>query len=298
MTTEASRGAFLYTLFLYSSFWRGLTALSILCDLGNARAYDPRMGRETDTIGAPVDLRTVLDETSTTVPESATGVDVRVKRTIKAGEWSTICLPFAMSETQVKSAFGDDVQLADFTGVDSDIDAADNVVGLTANFSDVTSIEANHPYIIKVSAPISEFTLDGVDIVADEDEAYIEFDNGKTGGRRVVYSGFYGTYHAGTVLDKFTLFLSDNKFWYSTGKTKMKAFRAYFEFLDILTDVEDAYSSRISMNFSNDRTTGINSFTRSSIQKGDGSIYNLKGQRVEKPVKGIYVRDGKKYVVK
>jgi len=149
-----------------------------------------------------------------------------------------------------------------------------------------------------VSAPISEFTLDGVDIVVDEDEAYIEFDNGKTGGRRVVYSGFYGTYHAGTVLDKFTLFLSDNKFWYSTGKTKMKAFRAYFEFLDILTDVEDAYSSRISMNFSNDKTTGINSLTAAPILKGEGSIYNLKGQRVEKPAKGIYVRDGKKYVVK
>ncbi len=33
-------------LFLYSSFWRGLTALSILCDEGNARAYESRMGRE------------------------------------------------------------------------------------------------------------------------------------------------------------------------------------------------------------------------------------------------------------
>ena len=35
-----------------------------------------------------------------------------------------------------------------------------------------------------LSAPVSEFTLDGVDIVADEDEAYVEFDNGKTGSRR------------------------------------------------------------------------------------------------------------------
>ena len=31
MTTEASRGTFLYTIILYSSCWRGLTALSILC---------------------------------------------------------------------------------------------------------------------------------------------------------------------------------------------------------------------------------------------------------------------------
>ena len=33
----------------YSSFWRGLTALSILCDEGNAKAYDLRVGKETDT---------------------------------------------------------------------------------------------------------------------------------------------------------------------------------------------------------------------------------------------------------
>ena len=49
MTTRRLRGAFLYTIVLYSSYWRGLTALSILCDVGNARAFDARMGRETDT---------------------------------------------------------------------------------------------------------------------------------------------------------------------------------------------------------------------------------------------------------
>ena len=40
----------------------------------------------------------VLDELSTTAPEKATGVNVTVKRTINANEWSTICLPFDMSE--------------------------------------------------------------------------------------------------------------------------------------------------------------------------------------------------------
>ena len=41
---------------------------------------------------------------------------VRVKRTINANEWSTICLPFAITAEQVKGVFGDDVQLGDFTG--------------------------------------------------------------------------------------------------------------------------------------------------------------------------------------
>lgn len=249
--------------------------------------------KTTLTIGAPADTRTVLDETSTSAPASATGVDVRVKRTIKANEWSTICLPFAMTAEQVKAAFGDDVELGDFTGTDSEFDNADNVVGIKANFSNVTAIDANHPYIIKVSAPVSEFTLDGVDIVAEEDDAYIEFDNGKTGSRRVVFSGFYGTYHAGTKLDKFTLFLNDNKFWYSTGSTQMKAFRAYFDFLDKLTEVEDAYSSRIVFSFNNE-SSGISVIANS--KSVNSKYYDLQGRSVAKPGKGLYIKNGKKVI--
>lgn len=242
-------------------------------------------------IDEPADTRTILDENSTTVPAAATNVDVRVKRTIKAGEWSTICLPFAMSEAQVKEAFGEDVDLADFDGTDPEFDG-DDCVGIRANFTSVNAIEANHPYIIKVSQPISEFTLDDVDIVADEDEAYIEFDNGKTGSRRVVYSGFYGTYHAGTALDEFTLFLSDNKFWYSKGQTKMKAFRAYFEFLDVLTDVKN--SSNVKLWVRPDVEDGLPNLR---VEEDLSSpAYNLAGQRVGKSYKGVVIENGRKIV--
>ena len=244
------------------------------------------------TISEPADTRTVLDENSTTVPESATGVDIRVKRTIKPNEWSTICLPFNMTEEQVKDVFGDDVKLADFDGVESDFDENDNVVGITANFIDATEIEANHPYIIRVSNLISEFTLDGVDIVAEEDDAYIEFDNGKTGSRRVVYSGFYGTYHAQTMLDKFTLFLNNNKFWYSMGLTKMKAFRAYFDFLDVLTEVENGSANvKMCINMDDD-ATDIETIGHSLLDIEH--CYNIAGQRVSKSYKGIVIENGKK----
>lgn len=256
-----------------------------------ANHYDTDYIESTVTITGTSDTRTVLDETSTTAPTSATNVDVRVKRTIKADEWSTICLPFAMTEAQVKEAFGDNVQLGEFNGVDYEFDG-DDVVGITVNFTNTQSIEANHPYIIKVSQPVSEFTLDGVDIVADEDEAYIEFDNGKTGSRRVVYSGFYGTYHAQTVLDKFTLFLSDNKFWYSMGQTAMKAFRAYFDFLDKLTDVENASNIKLWVN--NNDEDRLQSLSGSPI-KGENT-YSLAGQRVGKGYKGIVIESGKKTI--
>ena len=255
-----------------------------------SKFYETELLESTVTITEAGDSRILLDENSTTVPALATNVDVRVKRTIKDNEWSSICLPFAMTAEQVKAAFGDDVQLADFTGTDPEFDNDDNCVAVKVNFDAVTAIEANHPYIIKVSQPVEEFTVDGVDIESDEDEAYIEFDNGLTGRKRVVYSGFYGTYHAGTEVPEYCLFLNSNKFWYSTGQTKMKAFRAYFEFIDILAEVENAAGVKICVVY--DDATGIKTLPDSTL-KGENT-YNLAGQRVGKNYKGIVVTKGKK----
>ena len=33
-------------------------------------------------------------------------------------------------------------------------------------------------------------------------------------------------------------------------------------------------------------------------QSQDGTIYNLKGQRVNQPQKGIYIKNGKSYIAK
>ena len=240
----------------------------------------------------------VLDENSTVVPETAEGVNVRVLRTIKAGEWSTICLPFAMTEAQVKTTFGDDVQLGNFCDTESEYDDADNVVGISIAFEKATEIEANHPYIIKVSQPVTEFAVDNVDVDPVEEDALVEVDNGLTGRRRVVYGGMYGTYHAQTELEEFSLFLNDNKFWYSTGLTKMKAFRAYFVMADVLTDVENA-AARISFSF-NDRDEETTGIVGRREQTADGACYDLQGRKVvlQKGKKGVYVKNGRKEVIK
>ena len=49
MTTEASRGTFLIPYKYKVRAGVGYLALSILCDEGNARAYDSRMGSRADT---------------------------------------------------------------------------------------------------------------------------------------------------------------------------------------------------------------------------------------------------------
>ncbi len=244
----------------------------------------------------PGSIRTVLDENSTEVPAAAENANIQVYRTIKPNVWSTICLPFAMTEEQCKAAFGDDVQIADFVEHEIEEDDDENIVGIKVNFTDATEIEANHPYIIKVSSAISDFTVDNVNINPDEDGACIENDNGKTGTRRQVYSGFYGTYHAQTEIPNLCLYLSGNDFWYSTGLTKMKAFRAYFEFCDVLTGVEDEYGVKMFILHTDDED-GIEEVTTGNEQP-TATIYDLQGRRVEKTGKGIYIINNKKVLVR
>ena len=227
----------------------------------------------------------VLDELATTAPAAATGVNVKVKRTIKKDEWSTICLPFAMDATQVKAAFGDDVLLKDFTSWSSEEDDEGNIVSISIGFASATSMEANHPYLIKVSSIVNEFTVNSIDITPTATPKK-EVGKGKKKGT------FYGTFAANTTVPENKLFLNDNKFWYSKGSTKIKAFRGYFDLYDILTSAEEA-STRIDFNF--DETTGIKEVHGNANVEG---TYDLQGRKVEEPVKGLYIVNGHKVVIK
>lgn len=77
----------------------------------------------------------------------------------------------------------------------------------------------------------------------------------------------------------------------------MKAYRAYFDFVDVLSDVENA-QARISFGFEN-ITTGI---TQLEKKEPSGMIYSLDGIRLGRSLsrlpKGIYIVDGKKRIVK
>ncbi len=197
-----------------------------------------------------------------------------------------------MTEAQCKAAFGDDVELADFTHCEATYDDNEDVTGLEVEFQDVDiagGMEANHPYIIKVSEAITEFTADGVDIEVEEAPS-VDRDEYKVKPKVFIYNSFVGTYVAQTAVPEECLFLSGNKFWYSTGVTQMKAFRAYFDFYDVLSDPEDS-GARVAISI-DDAPTGIVSVRRS--EKSDNVYYDLSGRRVERPGKGFYIVNGKK----
>ena len=242
------------------------------------------------TITDKMSSRVTLDEASTTAPEAATFADVTVRRAIKGGEWNTIVLPFAMNTAQLKEAFGNDVKLADFVGYKSDPDdeAEEEVNSIEVQFAHVSSLEANHPYIIKTASDMTEFNVDDVTI-APVDKPAVDKGSGS------YYKTFMGTYKANKKVPTNALFINGNKFWYATGDTKrMKAFRAYFQFYQTIPNEE---SSRISMVFDDAEATGIATVSK-AVNNNDNNFYNLQGQRISQPSKGIFIKGNKKVVKK
>ena len=235
----------------------------------------------------------ILDENSDNadVLKQAADVAVQLKRTINADEWSTICLPFTATGEQVKTAFGDDVQLASFTGWESEEDGNGAIVAINVMFTSVSAdegIAANTPMLIKVSETVTEATFDGVTLEPEE-EPMVQV--GKKASER---GWFYGTY-AKTIVPEENLFLSGNEFWYSTGKTAIKGFRGYFEFRDVLDAYYDDSEVKVHMLFDDD-ATGIETIDHSSLNIDH--YYNLAGQRVGKGYKGVVIENGKKVIKK
>ena len=233
------------------------------------------------TIVEPADPWVTLDENSTTLPEASDGeTAIKVKRTIKANQWNTICFPFAMTRAQKNEVFGEDVELATY----GEYKIAED--GINVLFDAVRStkgIDANKPYIIKTSKDISEFMITST-IVPCNDAPF-------EGDEEIGF--FYGTLKAGGKVPANCLFLNGGKFWYSTGQSNIKAFRGYFEFDDVLASLETA-PSKVKMVF-RDETTGIKNVI---VETANDDMYDLQGRRIVNPNKGVYIKNGKKVVVK
>lgn len=248
----------------------------------------------------------VLDEASAALPQASGGeVNVLVKRTIPANQWSTICLPFEMWADQVETVFGADAKFATFTGYTKDGGTPSSKQAFTAqniklNFETHDwiandGIYANTPYLVKLSKDIEEFVVEGVEINPSENVDVQVKQNG-TSGR--VCGHFYGTECAGKIIPEYGLFLNSGNFYYSKGKTKIKAFRGYFVLNDVLADLS---SASVKVNVDGEAT----SIDGMHIQYATDGVYDLSGRKIKlqdgdlnKLQKGVYIIDGKKVTIK
>lgn len=91
---------------------------------------------------------------------------VYYNRTMTVGNWTTICLPIALTGAQVRSAFGGDCQLSEYDG----LNASGRVIKFKKVDLDVHGMELGKPYIIKPSRE--------PDFPAGEEKFEIEVGNG------------------------------------------------------------------------------------------------------------------------
>lgn len=244
-----------------------------------------------------------LDEESTTVPTATTEpVIAKVKRSIKAGQWSTICLPFAMTSEQLTEAFGDGVELAEFKGYEVEDNNYIDASGITLQFTklaETAGTVANNPYLIKVTNDITYdegFTVKNVTL-DPRNNARVSIT--KEDDDLNAYTIHFFAYLIKSKLPKNSFFISESKFYKVTTSDKyIKGFRAGFR----LTNINPAFAKPMSIDIDGE-TTGIFEINANERTLTDG-VYTINGQYVGKNVdsdtlpKGVYIINGKKKIVK
>lgn len=204
---------------------------------------------------------------------------IDVERTIKAGTWNTLCLPFGMD---IPAGW----TVKELSGViyNSAADSYD------AQFSTAASIEAGKPYIVMVSK-------EEKDIIRNEAEGFsvapnetsVEVSSAENNGAKLFFMGIlypvddlYGMY-----------FINGGKFYYAAepGKNSSKAYRALFT----ISGPSASPSAKLIYTVDGDEVTLIDA--PELVPANDAPIFDLQGRRVNAPVSGkLYVKNGKKFV--
>ena len=203
---------------------------------------------------------------------------VKLNRTLVADKWNTLCVPFAISEEEIKANFGEGTLVEKF----------DAVNGNTVNFANATSIEPGVPYLIKPTVAGTTYTFYGKEVSADAPKA--------EGNANVTFQGIYsptditnnGTVKAAGVTE-------GGKVLFVNPGSQTKAFRCFFT----ISDNASITPAMLKISIKGVETA-INSIVMDNSNATDNAVYNLQGQRVNgnSLTKGIYIKNGKKFAVK
>lgn len=223
-----------------------------------------------------------LDENSeSNTIEAKTGVNVTLNRPMKIGQWNTFCVPFSIDANQVTSQFGEGTQIAKFALSDKKF----------IYFETTGIIEAGKAYLVKPTkeAATEGYTFSNVNITALKPTKET-VDNGA-----IDFRGIYNPTDitVGLPTNTFAAGIVGNVVKKAVNGSNMKGFRAFF----IIPEGAGAQSSY--MLKIDGTATSINSINGADVVV-NAPVYNLQGQRVDgnNLTPGIYVKSGKKFVVK
>lgn len=230
-----------------------------------------------DIIVKPV----VLDESADNTIAKKTSADVTLKRPMNVGRWNTFCVPFSIDAKQIASQFGEGTQIAKFALSDKKF----------IYFETTGIIEAGKAYLVKPTkeAATEGYTFSNVNITAlvptkeTVDNDAIDF--------RGIYNPTDITEDLPT--NTFAAGIVGNVVKKAVNGSNMKGFRAFF-IIPGGVGAQSSYMLKI-----DGTATSINSINGADVVV-NAPVYNLQGQRVDgnNLTPGIYVKAGKKFVVK
>lgn len=202
-------------------------------------------------------------------------VDVSLSRTLVADKWNTFCVPFDIDLTDGKLN-GVEVRVMEFMDVESNIMC----------FGTTTQIKAGEAYLIK---PLNESITNPLlpDVTISNKEPMTPGDGNYS------FVGVYSPKSFDEQASKVSLFINGSaKLSRPKVNSTMKGMRAYFACAS-----EQAASAQLQLG---GELTGVASIV-SDVDE-DGNIYNLNGVCIGKDIKGLskglYIKNGKKFVVK
>lgn len=217
----------------------------------------------------------------------------------KDGHWNTLCLPFDV--TIAESLKGATVKTLGSSSFGNGT--------LTLNFEDATIIEAGKPYIIKWTKPDPYTAYNGNNASTCSDIVNPSFTNINIKNvdapkitDEVIFQGTFSPQTL-TANDNTVLYLGANStLYYPSTNVPLNAFRAYFK-LKGLTAGEPTPSNTpgvraFVLNFGDGETSGI---VDAKANPSLSEWYSLSGRRYATPTvlpKGVYIHNGRKFVVK
>ena len=242
------------------------------------------------------------------------GMEISVQLTGRTlyqdGEWNTLCLPFTIDNFSGTPFDGATVKTLETSSFDTKTGT------LTLNFSDdLEAIEAGKPYIVKWEGDGSSTITSPVftDVVIPDsyssDEAIAEaLANTSIETDHVV---FIGTVSPVTLEanDRSSLYLSGGStLYYPSEDVVINSCRAYFTLNGITAGDLDGEVNAFVLNFGDETTSiehlpltiGHETIEHSPLTIDHEAWYDLSGLKLNgKPTaKGIYIKDGKKIVIK
>ncbi len=232
------------------------------------------------------DLELREENVNTTVLADWDGyeADVTMHRTLKAGSWNALTMPYALSSlflNLMKEEYGI-TAVKELTGATLD--------GSTLNltFEDATSIEAGKPYLVKVENDLDFSKLAMANVTVSKTLQPVTF----------TYVDFVPTLGKTTIEGsdpKSVLFMTSDNTLKSPSElpANMNGFCAYFQ---LKGDAVNATSFKLDLG--EGEATGIKSMDIEHSTLNIEHCYDLQGRRVAQPKKGVYIQNGKKVVIK